>query len=264
MCQLLGVSVSEPISLRLSWAQFAQRGSEQWGNADGWGVAYFSNRDVLLLREPAPAAESPMVRFLEHCAPPSAQIISHVRRASVGVQCLENTQPFIRRLAGRAHVFAHNGFVADTNPAVEEIFLSPLGDTDSEWLFGLLLSRLVPLWRRGAPPSLEARVGIIQEFARDLRPRGALNFLYCDGETLFAHGHRHTVPGEAISDDPGLYVLQRDGRSGEDPIVPCAGLECDGAVGPHALIASVPLDDQTWIPLRPGEVACFEGGQRVR
>ena len=111
MCQLLGLSSSDPIRLSFSWESFVQQGSAAQGNPDGWGVAYFDGADVALLREPSPAAQSPMVRFLNSHAPRSNLIISHVRRATHGDRNLANTQPFQRVLGGRAHVFAHNGFV---------------------------------------------------------------------------------------------------------------------------------------------------------
>jgi hypothetical protein len=69
-----------------------------------------------------------MVTFLARHAPPSRQIISHVRNATTGSHSLENTQPFVRRLAGRAHVFAHNGHVPGTKIPAGSSFLRPLDD----------------------------------------------------------------------------------------------------------------------------------------
>lgn len=261
MCELLGVSVEHPIRLRFGWESFALHGSHRAGNPDGWGVAYFADRDVLLLREPGPAVDSPMVEFLARHAPPSRQIISHVRRATVGALSLENTQPFLRYIAGRAHVFAHNGYVADVEISTTSPNLQPVGDTDSERLFILLLAELEELWYQQTP-SLAERFSVVESFARRLRERGALNFLYSDGQTLFAHAHRHTIPGEDISSDPGLYVLERD--AGDGDAVPCVGLACDGGKGRQAFIATAPLDDQHWTPLARGEIACFEQGLRVR
>lgn len=261
MCELLGVSVEQPIRLRFGWESFALHGSSRAGNPDGWGVAYFAQRDVLLLREPGPAAGSPMVEFLAQHAPPSRQIISHVRRATIGALSLENTQPFVRYFAGRAHVFAHNGYVEDVGISADSPNLQPVGDTDSERLFGLLLAELEELWFHETP-SLAERFSVVESFAQRLRERGALNFLYSDGETLFAHGHRYTVPGEAVSSDPGLYVLERD--AGDGDAVPCVGLACDGGKGRQAFVATMPLDDQSWTPLAHGEIACFEQGLRVR
>ena len=103
------------------------RGSQQGGNPDGWGVAYYEGVDVLLLREPAPAAESPMVQFLDRHAPRSELIISHVRRATYGDRKLANTQPFQRVLGGRTHVFAHNGFVPPARMPATSSWLKPQG-----------------------------------------------------------------------------------------------------------------------------------------
>ena len=263
MCELFGVCVEQPLRLRFGWQEFALRGSRQRGNPDGWGVAYFAHRDVLLLREPVPAAESPMVKFLAEHAPPSKTIISHVRRAVRGALSFENTQPFVRYLAGRAHVFAHNGYVADVEVPSGSAFLRPTGDTDSERLFALLLCDIEKLWRNGTPP-LADRFATLEQFAQRFRGHGALNFLYCDGVTLFAHGHRRTLPGAAISSDPGLYLLERDAGDGDGDQKPCVGLACDGGKGLQAVVATVPLDDQAWRPLAHGEIACFEQGRRVR
>lgn len=266
MCQLLGVSVSEPIRLRFAWEQFARRGSSDGGNPDGWGIAYYEDRDVLLLREPRPAADSPLVHFLGAAAPYSRCIISHIRRATGGENVLANTQPFVRYRHGRAHVFAHNGYLDAPDFAVPEGALPAVGDTDSELLFAYLLSRLEPLWREtptAEVPSLSARLEVLTEIAGLARQFGAANFIYCDGVTLFAHAHRHTVPGEAISDLPGLYVLERDsGVAGDDS--PCEGISCDGGSGAQAVVATKPLDHQHWKALTAGEIACFENGQRIK
>ncbi len=263
MCELLGVCVEQPVRLKFGWQEFALHGSRQRGNPDGWGVSYFAHHDVLLLREPGPAAESPMVKFLAQHAPASKKIISHVRRAVIGALTLENTQPFVRYLAGRAHVFAHNGVVPDAKFPTGNPFLRPAGDTDSEQLFALLLRDIEALWRNGTPP-LAQRFSTVERFAQHQREHGSLNFLYCDGETLFAHGHRHTIPGDAISSDPGLYVLERDAGDGEGDGAPCVGLTCEGGKGPQAIVATVPLDGQPWTPLAHGEIACFEQGRRIR
>ena len=266
MCQLLGVSVEQPIRLRFAWEQFARRGSSDGGNPDGWGIAYYEERDVLLLREPRPAADSPLVRFLGTAAPYSRCIISHVRRATGGENILANTQPFVRYLHGRAHVFAHNGYLDNPDFAAPADALATVGNTDSELLFAYLMSRLEPLWRETPPadvPALAARLDVLDEVAELARQFGAANFIYSDGATLFSHAHRHTVPGEAISDLPGLYVLERDtGEAGDDS--PCEGISCDGDGGAQAVIATIPLDDQHWKAMGAGEIACFENGLRVR
>lgn len=264
MCQLLGLSSSSPIRLTFNWRSFVSRGSQKVGNPDGWGVAYFEGTDVLLLREPEPAAASPMVQFLTHYAPRSELVISHVRRATCGGVNLANTQPFQRVLGGHTHIFAHNGFVAPYKQANTSSWLQPIGNTDSEQLFCHLLSELEPLWSSGSVPSLEKRLDVVERFARDIMQHGAANFLYSDGVTLFAHGHRRTLPGEGVSNEPGLYVSLYQSETGSDIKVSSEGIKAEGSCSDQALIATLPLNDHNWMPLKAGEVACFEHGQRIK
>jgi len=240
------------------------RGSQVGGNPDGWGVAYYQGADVTLLREPVPAAKSPMVQFLNSHAPRSDLIISHIRRATQGDRVLANTQPFQRVLGGRTHVFAHNGYVPPFGLSSTSSWLFPKGDTDSELLFCHLLGFLEPLWSGGDTPAFEKRFDVIESFAREILQLGASNFLYSDGVTLFAHGHRQTVPGDAVSDEPGLYFKRHQSKPGSDMVVPCTGLRTEGRCSHQALVASLPLDDDNWEALESGEIACFERGQRIR
>jgi predicted glutamine amidotransferase len=264
MCQLLGLSSSDPIRLTFNWESFAMRGSQQGGNPDGWGVAYYEGVDAMLLREPAPAAESSMVQFLDSHAPRSNLIISHVRRATHGERKLANTQPFQRVLGGHTHVFAHNGFVPPVKVSSTSSWLTPQGDTDSEQLFCRLLDNLEPLWGSGAIPAFEKRYDAVTGFAREILQHGASNFLYSDGVNLFAHGHRHTIPGDDVSDEPGLYVSTYQSQTGSDMAIPCEGLRAEGSCSYQALVATLPLSEHNWEPLKAGEIACFERGQRIR
>ena len=263
MCQLLGLSSSDPVRLTFNWDSFAMLGSQEGGNPDGWGVAYFEAADVTLIRESTPAAKSPMVHFLESQAPRSDLIISHVRRATFGARNLANTQPFQRVLGGHTHVFAHNGFVPPFNLHKSSAWLLPQGDTDSERLFCHLLGYLEPLWSTGSIPTFKKRFDVVKRFAREIRERGASNFLYSDGLNLFAHAHRHTLPGDAVSDEPGLYVSLYESARGSDMAIPCQGLRSEGSCSYQALVTSLPLNDQDWVPLRSGEIACFAHGRRI-
>lgn len=263
MCQLLGMSSSEPIRLTFSWESFVLRGSRAGGNPDGWGVAYFEGTDATLLRESTPAIESPMVKFLGGHAPPSDLIISHVRRATSGSRTLANTHPFRRVLGGHTHVFAHNGYVPPTNVANDSCWLAPQGDTDSEILFCRLLGYLEPLWRNDRIPALEDRYSVVTDFANEILEHGASNFLYSDGITLFAHGHRQTLPGEDVSDEPGLYLNMSESKKGAGVELPCEGLSAEGWCSQQAIVSSRPLNDASWTPLQAGEVACFEHGRRI-
>ena len=146
------------------------RGSEALGNPDGWGVAHADGHDVHLVREPSPAADSPFVSFLGFYGPPSTTLVSHIRRATAGDRILANTQPFVRRLGGQTHVFAHNGHIPSLQ-APTTSWLRALGTTDSEKMFCILLDRLEPLWRASNHPDLALRTGIVESFAEEMRSR---------------------------------------------------------------------------------------------
>jgi predicted glutamine amidotransferase len=263
MCELLAVSMSQPARLTFSLHTLAARGRAGGSTHDGWGVAFHHGKDVALFREPGPAADSPLVRFLETGGPVTRLAISHIRHATRGAVSLENTQPFVRELGGRTHVFAHNGDlpgIAHSEALALGATCRPVGETDSEHAFCVLLERLRPCWAHGTPPSLQARLIVLASFAADLRLLGPANFLYADGDVVFAHGHRRIHPENARIEPPGLWLLQTHS--------PASGLAPDGSVGlaigggerSVTCIASVPLTTEGWRPLAEGELVAVRDG----
>ena len=109
MCELLALSSSRPARLTFSLHTLASHGAIDGTSPDGWGVAFYQGEDVALFRDAAPAGDSALVRYLETGGPSTPLAISHIRRATQGALTLANTQPFVRELGGRTHVFAHNG-----------------------------------------------------------------------------------------------------------------------------------------------------------
>jgi glutamine amidotransferase len=212
MCELLAMSSSQPARLTFSLRALAARGSMSSSTHDGWGVASYQAHDVALFREPAVAADSALVRFLESQGPASDLAISHIRHATRGGVSLATTQPFLRELGGRRHVFAHNGDLPGIfdRAALACGHFEPVGTTDSEHAFCALLSRLAALWQGAAPPPLDARLALLGSFAAELRALGPANFLYADADALFAHGHRRKQPGQAHAAPPGLWWLAQE------------------------------------------------------
>ncbi len=241
----------------------AQRGGHKGPHKDGWGVAYFEGRDVFLLRESSPAAESALVKFMEVNGPPSNLVLSHIRLATQGRPALRNTQPFQRELGGRAHLFAHNGSMPDIENScrLSTNQFTPVGETDSELAFCRLLERLGHLWNggNGKLPTVEARLDIVAEFAASLRPLGAFNFVYADGDTLFVHAHIRKQD-DGVERPPGLHLLVRS--SNEQAIdLTESGVMLAPVAQELALVASVPLtDDEPWEPIAEGEVIALRQG----
>ena len=178
-------------------------------------------------------------------------MISHIRRATQGEVSLRNTQPFVRELGGRMHVFAHNGRL----PGIEQQLgralrrFRPIGSTNSEVAFCTLMDRLSDLWSTPTPPSPAERLTIVGALAAEMREFGPANFLYCDGDLLFAHGHRRTQPDGTIA-PPGLTMLTRSCSVDPDALA-AAGVGL-GAAQLITLFASVPLTNEAWQPLTEG------------
>ncbi len=265
MCELFAISSPSPTRVSLSLGRLAERGTPGGSLADGWGVACYDGRDVRVLREPEPAGDSPrLAHVFETGRPYSRLVIAHIRHATRGGVCLANTQPFVRELGGRMHVFAHNGMLPDIDHAFDspERRFRPVGETDSEVAFCALLNRLEHLWRR-EPPAVAERLAVVKRFAAELRELGPANFLYSDGEVLFAHGDRRTQRDGAIA-PPGLHVLVTPRDVGEDALS-AAGVMFAAApdARPIALFASVPLSEDRWEPLKEGQVVAVAGGTIV-
>ena len=158
MCELFGVSSSKPVQVKYSLHAFAEHGGLIHPNKSGWGIAYHEGRDALLIKEPKPDSDSPVVRFIESRPVATTCTIAHVRYATAGGPSYANTHPFMRELGGQMHVFAHNGSLADVRDKVRlrSDRFRPVGETDSEYAFCVLLERLVPLWRDAAGPPAAA------------------------------------------------------------------------------------------------------------
>ncbi len=268
MCELFGMSSRIPASVDFSLDEFARHGGLSAPNSDGWGTAFYEGKAVRLIREPEPAANSRYVRFIERHGFGGKIVLSHIRHATQGGVTLANTQPFGRELGGRGHIFAHNGDLKGLleDERFELTYARPVGDTDSEHAFCALLTRLAKLWLASElPPPPEARFELLVAFACDLREKGPANFIYSDGELLFAHGHVRRPSPELPLQPPGLWMLHRHCPD-EPHVIDIPGMRVSSEGGQEVrLFASVPLSGESWQPLADGEcIGVIDGALRFR
>lgn len=261
MCELLALSTSRPARLTFSLHTLASRGGLSGNTHDGWGVAFYQGNDVALFREPVAADGSALVSYLETQGPSTNLAISHIRHATQGTVQFANTQPFIRELGGRTHVFAHNGDLTGIGAASSLGVNHPVGQTDSEHAFCVLLGRLQNLWGNSALPPLGERLSAIAAFAADLRELGPANFLYADGDALFAHSHKRMHMGSPQAEPPGLWTLQRHCAPADPPPAHVAGVAIAQEERMSMFIASVPLTNEAWQPMAEGELVAVRHGQ---
>ena len=263
MCELLALSTSQPARLTFSLRTLASHGSMTSTTHDGWGVAFYQGADVALFREPLAADGSALVSFLENQGPSTNLAISHIRHATQGTVQFSNTQPFIRELGGRTHVFAHNGDLPGIEAALKLGACRPVGQTDSEYAFCVLLGRLQNLWDGAMLPTLDARLSLLAAFAADLRRLGPANFLYADSDALFAHSHRRLQNGRGHAEPPGLWTLQQHCAPADSLPKQQAGVSIAQEERVSLLIASVPLTDEAWQPMPEGELVAVRDGQLI-
>ncbi len=268
MCELFAISTKNPSTIQMSLAEFSRHGGLSAHHKDGWGITWYESLDgkqLRLVKEAGPAASSASLLELQGQAFLTTLAISHVRRATRGDVAERNSQPFARIFGTRWHSFAHNGDLPgiEAQAALQLAEIRPAGETDSEQAFCALLERVQPLWAAGPAPPLGARLKLIECFAADLRRLGPANFIYSDGDALFAHADRRHQKDGSVS-PPGMWRLSRHCEQGG--LLQTAGLHASAAPGVAqdvVLFASVPLTDEDWLPMASGQILVARLGQLI-
>jgi predicted glutamine amidotransferase len=259
MCELFGMSSKLPTNVTFSLSVFGERGGHLGPHKDGWGIAFNEGNDFRIIKEAAPASESACLRFIEAHDFKSQIVISHIRRASDSTAPLfTNSHPFARELFGFTHVFAHNGEVSGIiqDRRFEPKHYFPMGDTDSERVFCVLMDRL----REGVTPAavmdFKTKLSIIERWAREVANFGVFNFLFSDTRVLYAHRSTH------------LFYVSRE-CAGQTECLQSGDLTIRLAQGSDgsqrvAAVATEPLTgNEDWQPLPQGKIVVFHCGERI-
>jgi predicted glutamine amidotransferase len=187
MCELLGIAskIATDVDFSFTFKGFAMRGGQTGPHADGWGVSLYEGPFARTFLEPRPAYGSALARFLRDNPIHASVVVAHVRKMTVGQAAIENTHPFVRVFHHRHITFAHNG----TLPNVHKIPLayeSTVGTTDSEHSFCVMLERLHKLYPHEYPKDPLELGRRLFEIGNELGEDGVFNFLFSDGEYLYA------------------------------------------------------------------------------
>jgi predicted glutamine amidotransferase len=178
MCRVFGCVSAEPASIRHELVEAENpliRQSEE--HDSGWGMAVYERADGLdprLVRFPEAAHTDG--QFHDATEMKGRIFNVHVRRATMGGLTLQNTHPFTLG----SYSFGHNGTILRYPRLVEPDVREPEGDTDSEAFFNFLMAR----YDAGDP------IGSLREAIRitvGRSPFSGLNFLFSDGDRLFAY-----------------------------------------------------------------------------
>lgn len=252
MCQLLGMNCNVPTDICFSFAGFRQRGGNTDIHKDGWGIGFFEGKGTRLFLDPEPSAHSVLAELVRNYPIRSLNVIAHIRKATAGDVCLENTHPFIRELWGINWLFAHNGHLPDFHPELAGR-ITPVGNTDSERIFCWLLENLRCRFGTTAPDRKQL-FAALKELVLEFAGRGISNFLLSSGDVLVAHCStnlsyivRQAPFGEAHLADEDMLVDFRELTTPSDRV---------------AVITSMPLtDNESWVDMRPGTMWMFHDGE---
>src|SRR5215211_2883338 len=213
MCRVFGCVAAEPASIRHELIEAENPLVRQSEDHDsGWGMAVYERADGLdprCVRFPEAAFSDP--DFLDATDIRGRIFNMHVRRATMGELRLENTHPFCLG----SYSLGHNGTILRYPRMLQPDMRRPEGDTDSEYLFNLLMHD----FDDGDP------VACLRETMRravECSPFSGLNVLFSDGERLFAYRlglfdlHWLARPGqllvasERVTREPGWHSVQQD------------------------------------------------------
>ena len=251
LCELFGLSANREVSVSFTWRGFLRRGK---GNPDGWGVAWYADRRVFLVKEPRPSVKSPIARFLLSKVKGHV-FISHVRWATEGGVNYVNTHPFVRKLHDYEWVFAHNGDVSGIMGSSEFRlkYYFPVGDTDSEYAFCYIMDNLRELGEEVS--SIIKTSKIIWELANKIGDYGKFNFLLSNGEYLFSYMNRSGTLHYLLRHPPHRGYVKLEDEDFE--------VRLEEIKGPDefaALIATKPLTSENWVPFELGCLYVFSSG----
>jgi glutamine amidotransferase len=270
MCRLYGFRSVIPSQAHRSLVNADNALATQSENhPDGWGVAYYVDDAPHVTRSASTALHDNLFKRVSGVVA-SQTVVAHIRKATVGDVSVLNCHPF---QYGR-WVFAHNGDIPEFPRCQEEIEAEILpelrryimGDTDSERVFFLFLTRLSamgpPASRFGIRPIMKALDDTIATVRRiadtpDAPGPALLTILVTDGVSMAAaHGGK-----ELFWSTHKNRCLDRDECPHYADI--CEAPTRTGLVN-HFIVSSEPVsEDNVWTSFNEGEVMGVDAGMRL-
>ena len=251
MCRLYGLISCHPRKvecdlIRSQHSLLHQSEHDYTGNknAQGWGLENYDKDKLKLFKQPKAAFDSVAFRW-QAAKIHSKQVISHIRRATVGIVSAENTHPFVHN----GLILAHNGHI-DHFDIIKNKILSAIteeeakliqGTTDSEYILAYLhhiynqdpKAKLATILTLG----LQQIIQMTEEV--DPSKESALNIVFSNGKEMAASCYNRS-----------LYLVEREA------VHPCQ--VCNGELHINekpksfrsVVVASEPITtDEKWLEI---------------
>ena len=264
MCDLLGLTFNVPITAKISLNIFQERGAE---NSDGWGLAFYTDNTLQIVKEARSAIGSELYDFMERYVS-SHTIISHVRRSTRGIPSYLNTHPFYRRCKigseNREIAFAHNGTLTQHNKLRLREF-TPIGETDSEHLMCHLLdaisTQVLGSWEEDDFAFIEHKLREINQ------ERNTLNCIFSDGSYLFCYSdvNDHNNGLRFVKQEQPFRKIELSSPEAQLGFIDIS-TDKKSAVPPVAtgyIISTRILTNEPWTEFNNGELIIFDEGRIV-
>lgn len=268
MCRLFGFRSVIPSQVHRSLVAAENAlGVQSHKHPDGWGVAFYVDGAPHLTRSPMTALGDALFHRLSGVVS-SETVLAHVRQATQGQPNVLNCHPF---QYGR-WVGAHNGDIPNLGVKREILRaqVSPsllrfvLGDTDSELIFFLLLTKLSEFGPLSASHALsdliEAlrwTVRVVRELCDEGDHRSLLTLVVTDGQSLVA-----------VQGGKQLYFSTHKKRCADRETCSSLSAACEaptttGYVN-HLIVSSEQLQGENiWEELEEGEIIGVDRQMRV-
>ena len=250
MCELMGMSFAKPIVANVSIKAFSLRSEE---NTDGWGLAWYPDRSLAMVKQPLRMAVQ-QTQFLDNYPGLLSSIyVAHVRHRTTGsIPTHADTHPFARELRGREYCFAHNGTLTGEFWQKPLGRFRPVGSTDSEFLFCLLLAELEQ--GEGKLESEQQWKWLHQLLFR-LNDYGRLNCILADGDRLLVYHDKNGWKGLTYRN---VFLHQDSAQHFGDATV-AVNLQAE-PVNHGCIVATNPLSVEGWAKFLPGEMKVLQNG----
>jgi len=250
MCELMGLCFAQPVLADFSMHAFAGGDAD---NPDGWGVAWYPDRSLSLVKESLTWRRSGFAQFLEKYPGLESRIfIAHIRKQTTGGQPTHaDTHPFSREFHGQEYCFAHNGTIRNYRELDTTLF-QPIGSTDSERVFCHLLSSAE---HDRVALNTEDGWAWLLRFLQQINAAGSINCLLSDGERLFIYRDVWGWKGLALRK---IRFRNQDQRRFEDET---SEVSVTGDFANSGFVcATRPLSATGWHVLARGSLTVLEGG----
>ena len=228
MCELFGVNAPGKIQLNALLETFFSHSAQ---HPHGWGMAFFEENPVRIVKQPLTASKSLRLRECLEKDIASDNMIAHIRLATKGNMEQENCHPFVMEDdAGRTWTLAHNGTIFE-GETLDSYFYVQEGQTDSERILCHIIEQVNGRQRKeGRPLTGEERFHLLDEIVCNIAGENKLNLLIYDGEYLYVHTNCRD----------SLYASPRGGGK---------------------LFSTVPLDEGEWESLPLNTLLAYQRGR---